>query len=168
MSEDQQVQEQVEQCLEIHAKQIPEHGHERREKVVFLNESLLIDVLNWCNAPAGTQLFLPTNCDFPEGTRVERVWSEYSRRCVAALVSHPSFDCVPDGCDAPLHPSCGSYAVRSITRANQLPAPDDGADIETQRQYWQTMFSRNMAEYQMINEKLAALKQKEETERELT
>lgn len=88
------------------------NGHrEDRVRVVYLDESIIIDVLNWISEPAGQCLVLPQNCGLPDGTRVLRVWVSSERRSIGALVWHPDFDPVCPGGEPLVH--CGGSSMTS-------------------------------------------------------
>lgn len=109
--------------LPITTEQIPDRQDERREKLVYFDESILIHVLNWCNQPAGFKLRLPVCEAFPEGTRVLRVWASPERRAIGALVSHESFAVVPGGSFPPEHPHWPSFKCKIIERGRDDEAP---------------------------------------------
>jgi hypothetical protein len=70
--------------------------NERREVIVLIQERLIIDMLN------GLQNFEFLSIDnvkskLPEGYSIRGIWPCPGRRCFEAIVSHPSFEPVPDG-----------------------------------------------------------------------
>lgn len=127
------IMRETEATYPITAKTIPDREHERREKVVYFDESMLIDVLNWCNQPAKFRLSLPVCETLPEGTRVLRVWASPERRAIGAIVSHESFEIVPDGCVSPEHPHWLSLECKVIERGREDEALLDYLDKDQSR-----------------------------------
>lgn len=71
---------------------------ENRLKMVRITEEELVSAFTRTSAPHYVEI---RNRQLPEGYVVERVLYDWSRRQFDVMVSHPSFDEVPDGKYAP-------------------------------------------------------------------
>lgn len=78
---------------------------ERRVRAMLIPERMVMDLL------IGFGLKLPQAVEVPvwegvpaEGVELHAVYHEPQKRCFTAMVSHPSFDPVPDGMYAPEFP----------------------------------------------------------------
>lgn len=93
--------------------------NERRYKIVHMQPRLIIDILNWCNAPDGSCLATPKECGLPEDCEVVGVY--YSFECDAFMVKlfHQSFDEVPTGMQTPIH------HLRNLKVIRKYPAVED-------------------------------------------
>jgi hypothetical protein len=66
---------------------------DRREKIAFIKEETLCDILNWCHNPKFF-LSLPVTEEIPDGTVVAGVWFDHSRGALGLRLQHPSFPLV--------------------------------------------------------------------------
>lgn len=72
-----------------------------RVKIVPVGRDLFVNVLNWMQNPNGQYLSL-RHVDVPEDAKVEAVWWSEERRSFCALLSHKSFESIPEGEEAPV------------------------------------------------------------------
>jgi hypothetical protein len=87
----------------------------RRVKIISIDENLFVDVLNWCaESERGKFLCIPTCEAIPEGTEVVSVSANWSRRCLEAMITHPTFDEVPVGECPPVIPDLLKTEMRVI------------------------------------------------------
>mgnify|MGYP005610140499 CR=1 FL=1 len=67
----------------------------RRLKILRIDERVIIDVFNWRLRPMG-YLNIPVCEAVPADAVVERIQTHFLSATIEALISHPSFDEVPD------------------------------------------------------------------------
>ena len=95
----------------IHYVPEPKPFEERRFKVFYLDEHLLIHILNAFNGDR-RMLSLPVIDGVPADAVITSVFAEPARRAIAVRVAHPSFDVVPDGSYSPADST--SFKMRHI------------------------------------------------------
>jgi hypothetical protein len=95
-----------------------------RLKVFYVDERMLLELINWLNWKKqgdGFYVSLPIFPSIPADAVVERVWHEPATRSFGMLVRHESFEVGPPGFRAPEFVS--SFApVRIIIAAKDLNA----------------------------------------------
>lgn len=92
-----------------------------RVRIVYLDERIILDVLNWISEPGNCCLMLPTGCGLPDGTRTLRVWVDYERRAIGALVWHESFDECPPGAMPKVHGGGGLTTESRVLHRRDYP-----------------------------------------------
>ena len=75
---------------------------ENRVKLIRMSARLMVDIFNWHRNPPTHFLSLPESDEIPAGAEVMSVHTNWDRRCIEALVYHPSFGVAPDGDMPPL------------------------------------------------------------------
>lgn len=96
-------------------------SRERRDKVLWVDELLVQELFN--GFPRSNILVLPVFPELPSGYQVLRVHHSFERRAFGFLVTHPSFDVVPDAEMSPNVVSALDFR-RSNWYLNKPPAMD--------------------------------------------
>lgn len=68
----------------------------RRRKVAYLDEDQILTLLRWCARPVG-YLRLQSGTELPPDVDLLNVSFDPSRRALALVLSHPSFDYIEPG-----------------------------------------------------------------------
>lgn len=87
---------------------------ERRVRIVYVREDLIVSILNAGRAGGPGMIAVPDFPELPEGFVVERARHCWEHRAFALIVSHPSFDVVPDGAPVPDWPGLRESAMRTV------------------------------------------------------
>lgn len=70
---------------------------ERRVKVLPVPENLVLELLYLLQGDTPQFVIVPRMSNLPEGTKIEQVVYDPMRRAFLFLLSHPSFEIVPEG-----------------------------------------------------------------------
>ena len=90
---------------------------ERRVRILRVEEHLIVDVLNFSTSGPGFALGISCFDPLPRDVVIERVAHNFLFRAFDLIVSHPTFDVVPDGMEPPVH-------NRELARSAFYPRPE--------------------------------------------
>lgn len=76
---------------------------ERRVKILQIPQDLILVILNWCRDPQRC-LALPVLDELPEDIEIISVHANWPCRAIDLMITHPSFDIVPNGSEPPRIP----------------------------------------------------------------
>lgn len=85
-----------------------------RLKILRVNPSLIVDLMNWCSNPKNAVYELPVTETIPEGTTIISIHSEPWCRSLLVTLQHDSFEQVPAGEQIPRIASDSEVVFRRV------------------------------------------------------
>src|SRR5688572_1918600 len=113
------------------------NGSSGRLRIVQVGMRMILDFFNPRLLSGGDAVAVRFSKDaqLPDGCEVGSINGNWGRRTIEAIVEHPSFDVVPDGCEPPIHGG-HAFELEAVTIQDLLKAEIARAEKEAELESW--------------------------------